>query len=205
LAKFHASQHEEVQFTEDELAAMTPKARMAIEAGIKALEVERKAKVEAEQKAIQYREQEIQTKNNAARDKAVRIINAAKIPPVLREKLIVTYTTTQFNEGVEPAVFTAAQVAKMVASSIPDSILAFIEKERTDEADEPIGQDGKPIAQFFEHADLPAGHISVDKAKEIINEKYGGPHHNGDNGVFKKTAPISEMVAEANRLHPIGT
>jgi hypothetical protein len=203
--KLSISQHgevveEEVQFSEEELAALPPKARQAIEAGVKALAAEKIAKEEAEQ-AKQFAEEDARkAKNNLARDKSVRTINAAKIPPAMREALVLNYTTMQFNEGVEPTVYTPAQVAELFAKFIPPS-LQFIESE-VKEAEEPLGADGKPVAQFFEHGEVPAGHVSPEKAMEIIAEKYGPVTPSHANGPFKATSSVSQYVEEQNKLHP---
>lgn len=164
------------QFTEAELQALPEKARVKL---VAALAAERKQREEAEARALQFKEQERYTKNNAARDKAVHLINKAAIPPALKEKLILNYTTLQFNEGAEPKTYSPSEVAALVASAIPKS-LQFLEEAVT-EADTPVAntvsgvdEKGKPVLgptsseQFFEKGNIPSGHITPERARELI-------------------------------------
>lgn len=167
-------------FSEQELEALPPRARAAIEAGQRALQAERAAKERAEAEALQFAEQERATRNNAARDKAKHLINIAVIPPGLRTQLLESYDgAIQFEEGEEQPCFTAVEVAQMVQASLPPA-LQFLE-EMTVQADGPpmrekIGTDAngkavfKPVTseQFFEGEPVPSGHIDPARAEEIV-------------------------------------
>lgn len=194
------SQHEEVQFSEEELAKLDEKTRKLVEAGQRQLKAEREARIRAEEEAAQFAENERITKINANRDKAVATIVAAKLTPALTQALVANYTTMQFNENAEEiAVYTPAQVAELFRDSVPKNLLQFVEDAIT-EADDPIGADGKKIDQFFEHAELPNGHISDEKARKLVDEIHGPvqamTHPNG------VTVPVSQLVAERNAAHP---
>ena len=215
-------EHNQLQFSEDELKALSPKARAAIEAGQRALVIEREAKAKAETytKAAQFAE--AQAKNNAARDKVVTAISTAKIPPSLRVKLLSDLNPTedgksviQFAEEKEQPVYTTAQVAEMVASAMPRS-LQFLEEvlntSQIEDSKSPpfrnitLGPDGKPIfgpnepEQFFEEGDfIGPGHVSPERARELV----------GTNAYLAQTAAqiqprlgVSEMVANETAKHP---
>lgn len=116
------------QFSEEELAAMSPKARAAIEAGQRALQAEREAKVAEQQKAAQFAEEAKREKDNNARTTAVTTVKTAKIPPGLKTILVQQYGegeqqgVVQFSEGLEQPVYTPSQVAKLVEQTIPQHL-----------------------------------------------------------------------------------
>lgn len=196
------------QFSEDELASLSEKVRTKL---IAAIEREKKERVEAEQKAIQFAERERVAKNGHARDKAVAAINKTIIPPALKEKLIGSYCTTQFSEGVEPPTYTAQAVAEMVANALPPALQFEVADAK--EAEKPevtivVGKntDGSPTLtrqknseQFFESDDLPSNHISAERAEELYQS-----------GPFAKSIPagrfksITDQVRAENVREPNG-
>lgn len=209
----HGEEEDTTQFTEEELQALTPKARAVIEAGQKALQVEREAKEKAQREAIAFAEQEKSTRNMAAKGKAIAEVTACIIPPSLKRKLLSDYQTVQFTEGTDQPLYTAEQVAKMVANSIPPS-LQFLE-EQTKEGTKPtvsvmVGKnaDGSPIyrnvedaEQFFEKDNITT--MTADRANEIANATVGAQvfHHRGT-PTFSPTVPISERVTAENLRVP---
>lgn len=205
------------QFSEEELATLPPKVRVAVEAGRKALEAERAAREAAEREALAFAEKERETRNKAARDKARDAISRAKIPPALRLKLLESFgdsnqNTVQFAEGVEIPYYTASQVASMVEEAIPP-FLQFTEDELK-EGKKPsatllIGKDaqGNPIyrtekdsEQFFEEGGTP-GHVSPERAREIVS-KSPGVVGLMPTPSYQFTPSISQLVNSENQRVP---
>lgn len=209
----HASQYTEdtTQFSEEELAALTPKARAVIEAGQKALETERKAKEEAEAKAIQYAEQEKQTRAMAAKGRAIAEVTACVIPPALKQQILNSYQSVQFSEGNDQPLFTGEQVAKMVANSLPPALqfLEAVEGGKPSVSIEAgINPDGSKryidlenAEQFFEKGNTVT--MTADRANEIANATVAKQvfHHRGS-PTFTPTVPISERVSLENARVP---
>jgi hypothetical protein len=211
------SQHdEEVQFTEEELAAMPEKARKVILAGQAALAAERQAKEEAQAKALAFAEAEAKAKNDAAKAAAVASVTGSKLPPVLKKQLLASYETTQFSESKEPPKFTAVQVAKMVAASLPPA-LQFLEGDvkhaEKPKASKPAGRD--PVTneaifkteddseQFFEDGGALLTAMKPERANEIANATVGlanrGSRAVGQPGYSSK---VQDVVHRLNLDHP---
>lgn len=211
--KDRGEQFDEIQFSEEELTAMGPKTRKAIEAGQRALAAEREArKVEAER--IQQFEEDNRLRTiNAARDKANAVIQSAPIPPALRERLVLNYTTMQFAEG-EQTVYTPSDVAALIQECFPPEMLQF-SAEDVVPAKAPVAnsisgvnnQNGRPLltrpteAQFFEQGDGPVpGHVSPERANELVktspvmrNTHAVRPHQN---------VTVAERVRQDNAANP---
>lgn len=155
LADFHGSQHSE-QYSEDELAALPPKFKAIIEAGIKKQAEDAKARQFAEEQAAV-------SKATLAKERAIAGIQQRKLPPAVEKVLLKTYDNAQFSEGVEPAIYTASQVADIFSKAIPPSLL--FDRSGVKHADVPkeVNQ-----AQFFEREDMPTGHVGREKAEAIV-------------------------------------
>ena len=165
-AEHEGSQHaEEIQFSEDELSAMTPKARAAIEAGVKALAASRKAEQDAKLAAAQFAEQAKVTSANAAKYKAKVEIESHNLPPALTAKLL-TDTSLQFSEANAVPTFTAQQVALMFSECIPPA-LNFLTKDVTN-AKLPVDANGNRVTQFFEKGEAGSMHMDADRAEEVV-------------------------------------
>lgn len=210
-----ATQHTE-QFTEEELAALPPKARAVIEAGVKALQAEQEAKAKAEQEALQYAEAAKQAKAEVAKQNAVNTIAALKLPPKLSKDLIASYATIQFNEDAEQPTFTATQVAQMVANALPPA-LQFEHTDTTDatkpnasrvvgkdpNTNEPYVQVEKDSEQFFEEG--ATFMMTAEKANEIANattlgaRRSYGHQTNGQPGFVPS---VATLVAKENAANP---
>ncbi len=219
LNRLHSSQHEEegIQFSEEELAAMSPKARQAIEAGVKALAEETAKRKAAEQEAIAFAEKERELKNNQARDNTIRNILTSKIPPIIKQKLLlpIEAKSVQFSEGTEQPLYTSEQVAQLLADNLPPALM-FAEDDvvtaDTPKVGKQVGKDpeGKPLYSpptedtFFEKDEnaLPSGHITPERAEELLRTsplkgQYGS---NGPQAGYKD--PFLEKV---ERERGVGT
>lgn len=223
LGKLHgSSQHSEqptslngdsVMFTPEQLAKLPQDLRLVAEKQNAAIK-------EQNDKIVQFDEQRREALNANARDNAIALVQKAKIPPGLRDKLIGGYTpakkgeeaTIQFDEGEEQPTYTAVQVAEMVAAALPKNF-QFNEKE-AEEVEAPKGQilighdaKGNPVfrksstEQFFEgEADgVQAGHVSPEEAERLVaaNPAFGGHARRG-----AARQSLSDEVADSARRHP---
>lgn len=150
---------ESAQFTESELKALPPKVQAALEAANKLkLEAEAGRKA-AELQASQHAEAEAKAVNAAALKDAKQAVSAATLPPNLKKQLLAVYEgqTVQFSEGKDQPVYTAQQVAVMVAAALPKTLLFPIE-EATLSTGEP--------EQFFEKG--TGNHLSDEQAEAVV-------------------------------------
>jgi hypothetical protein len=217
--KLHSSQHEEetVQFSEEELAAMPEKARVAIQAGIKALAEEKEKRIAAEKEAIAFAEREREAKNNAANDSAIRNILATNIPPLLKQTLLLPYSSKaiQFNEGQEQPMYTGEAVAKLIANTLPPALIfkeEDVKQAEAPKAGKEVGRDPdkKPLYSpatedtYFERDEnaLPSGHISPERAEELFKTS---PLKGQYGSTEPRQAYQDPFVAKVEREKGIGT
>jgi hypothetical protein len=170
-----------MQFSEEELAAMPASVKEKLD---KEVEAQAKARKEAEAKAAQFAEEKQQQINMTAKEKAISAVKSSAIPPALKSELTkgLTAGTIQFAEGAEVATFTAQQVAEMYSKFIPKH-LQFTEEDTelskppagkrqvgTDSKGMPVYAEDQHGDQFFEtEGQLPTGHVSAERANELIN------------------------------------
>jgi len=175
-------------FSEEDLAALPVRVRQAILREQEQLQQEREKRKQAELKAQQYEEEKENLRNETARNEAVSKINAAKIPPTLKNRLLASYQSSdncvQFSEGKEKPSFSGVEVAEMLASSLPPSLQ--FEVEDVKEAESPKGQikvgtdaygnavyrEEANSTQFFETTPdgqlLGAMHVDPARAEELV-------------------------------------
>jgi hypothetical protein len=204
-----------VMFTPEEIAAAPEALRAKMTEQNKAL----KTSVE---KVQQFDEERKVAANDAGKVHAVTAVKAARIPRGLKTLLLAGYepskdaegkdvaASIQFDEGEEQPVFTAVQVAEMVAKALPKNMQ--FDEGTTSEADAPkakrlIGYDknnnpvytGENSEQFFEtDADMvESGHVSSDAAEALVKL-------NPAFQAYKPAAPVpsrGDLVKTANDGH----
>lgn len=188
LNSVHSTQHTEtkpqastgdyiMQFTEEEIAALPPSLKAKLDQEVAA---QKKKTEEAELKAAQFAEEKKQQTITTARNNSIAAIKASPLPPALKNELVTGLETAQFSEeGAQPTL-THQQVAELFTKFIPKH-LQFCEEDTTTSAPpkgkRQVGTDGKgnPIfegemgEQFFESGELAPGHVTAERANEIVN------------------------------------
>lgn len=194
LAHFHGSTQHSEQLTSfnGAFTMWTPEQLAALPEDMRAVAIQQNKELEdTNLKVQQFDEERRTTLNNSAREKAITVVETAKIPAGLKTQLLAGYkpakegeaATIQFDEGEEQPLYTASQVADMVAKALPPNF-QFDEKD-VKEAEPPkgqriIGQDskGNPVyqqgssEQFFETQgdhELATTHKTDDEAEAIVN------------------------------------
>lgn len=191
------------QFSEDELAAMPEKTRKVLEAGRKALQAEREARIASEQEALRFAEEQRVLKNETARKEAINTVKSSGIPVGLKNQLLAAYgegegavAIVQFNEGLAAPVYTPAEVAQIVAASIPPFLLQLGEQPITTNNNQTEENNG----QFWEAGLGKLTHTTPERAEQLVAAGPVGRYNaNGRHQVMKT---ISDTVAEDFRNHP---
>lgn len=165
-----------MQFSEEELAAMPPSVKAKLDAEVAAQKLKRE---EAESKAAQFAEEKQQQLNATALESTIRGIKTAPIPPGMKKELIDGIENLQFAEGSELPNYTTKQMVVLFAKYIPKH-LQFTEEDVETSAPPKgrrvTGSDakGNPVfegemgEQFFETSEIPSGHVSAERAEEIV-------------------------------------
>lgn len=186
------SQHNETQFSESELAALTPKARAIVEKA----EADRK---QAEQEKLQFAESEKAAKQSLARTNSLTRIKSFGLPPYVVKQLTASMETIQFSEnGTPQPTYTIEDVARIIKRAMPASMM-FDEKD-VKEAEAP-----KNGIQFFE-GETPAGHVSAEQARAVVaNNPMLKPTRHGATQPHASVASINEFLKNDLKAHPLNT
>ena len=186
------SQHNETQFSESELAALTPKARAIVEKA----EADRK---QAEQEKLQFAENEKAAKQSLARNNSLTKIKSYGLPPYVVKQLTASMNTIQFSEdGKAQPTYTIEDVAAIIKRAMPASMM-FAEAD-VKEADAP-----KQGQQFFEGA-TPNGHVDAATARQVVanNPMLKSTRH-GATQPHASVASINEFLKNDLKAHPLNT
>lgn len=193
-----------MQFTEEELAAMPPSLKAKLDAEVAA---QKQKTQEAEAKAAQFEEERKQQINAGAMEKAIIAVKATAIPPAMKKELLSGIENVQFEEGAEVPTLTIQKAAEMFAKFIPKH-LQFNEEEVTTsippkgKRQTGTGSNGEPIyadditgEQYFESGEIPQGHVSAQRANELIASS---PVMRSQQRMNRKLS-VGEEIAEMNR------
>mgnify|MGYP003473277886 CR=1 FL=1 len=176
---YYSSQHteNETQFSESELAALTPKARAIVEKA----EADRK---QAEQEKLQFAENEKAAKQSLARNNSLTKIKSYGLPPYVVKQLTASMNTIQFSEdGKAQPTYTIEDVAAIIKRAMPASMM-FAEAD-VKEAN---------------------GHVDAATARQVVanNPMLKSTRH-GATQPHASVASINEFLKNDLKAHPLNT